>query len=193
MIPMQKNVVEKLKFGLLNKPMVVEKVDDSPMGKLLATTVKHNRPISMLDILNTAKTEPNNNTKPYIGGMITFNYAPESHRRLPHWDRFPMLMVTDIKGDLFRGINLLYLPPVLREKLINHINTSTDRHKDETTKARLTYKILQHATKLKEFLPCVKTYHIDGVKSKFMNIHQDHWNIATKLPMAKFNHSKGKL
>lgn len=170
---------------LNNKLQADEPIDDTPMGKLLQSTKNGNTNISMLDILNTAKTHTSH-VKPQVGGMVTFNYAPESHKKLPHWDRFPLLFVTDVDGNLFKGINLLYLPPILRERIIKRIRDTTDRHNDQHTKDRLTYKILQHATKLKEFLPCVKTYHVNGVKSKFLPIHQDHWDISTKLPMAKF-------
>jgi hypothetical protein len=168
-----------------NNILSKEDTDNTPMGKLLDSTKNGNKHITMHDVLNTAKTHTSH-VKPSVGGMVTFNYAPESHKRLPHWDRFPLLFVTDVRGDLFKGINLLYLPPILRERIIQRIRDTTDRHKDEHTKDRLTYKILQHATKLKEFLPCVKTYHVNGVKSKFLPIHKDHWDISTKLPMAKF-------
>jgi hypothetical protein len=45
--------------------------------------------------------------------------TPSSRRQLPYWDRLPLIFPIEIYPDGFLGINLHYLPPMYRAKLMD--------------------------------------------------------------------------
>ena len=73
-----------------------------------------------------------------------------------HVVRIRMIPVEPAEGG-FRGINLHYLPPILRAKFLDALLDVTNNKKyDDTTKFRLTYDILNGARKMRYFKPCFK-------------------------------------
>jgi hypothetical protein len=62
-----------------------------------------------------------------IGRMYMFSYDAKWKDKLPYWDAFPLIFPIDFKKDGFLGINLHYLPPVLRAKLMDELYTRADR------------------------------------------------------------------
>lgn len=165
---------------------------DSAMARLLAESKKTGRQVSIFDILNASKEDKHHsNIKPRIGDMVVFNYSPKGHDRLPYWDRFPLIFIVDVKEDRFHGINLHYLPPILRLKLIANLKTTnTDNRYDDKTRIRVNYKMLKQAVRFREFAPCYKEYVFHGLKSRFIKVHSSEWDIASLLPVAQFAHKQ---
>lgn len=162
---------------------------DSHMAQLLLESKKNGKQISIFDVLNASKLDKHNTNvnKPRIGDMVVFNYSPKGHETLPYWDRFPLIFIVDVLEDRFHGINLHYLPPQLRIKLIANLKTlNTDNNYDDRTRVRMNYKILKQSVKFREFAPCYKEYVFHGLKSRFVKIHSSEWDIASLLPMAQF-------
>jgi hypothetical protein len=56
-----------------------------------------------------------------IGKMYTFFYDPKHKETLPYYDLFPLIFVVGPAAGGFLGINLHYLPPVLRAKLMDSL------------------------------------------------------------------------
>lgn len=122
-----------------------------------------------------------------IGQMYMFNYDPKWKEELPYYDTFPLIFPIDMKDDGFLGINLHYLPPLLRAKLMDALyETSTDERYDKSTKLKISYGILVSASKFKYFKPCIKRYLWSHCKSGFFNIDTEKWDIALMLPTARF-------
>lgn len=123
-----------------------------------------------------------------IGKMYSFFYDPKGKDTLPYYDQFPLIFMLgpkDNKG--FMGINLHYLPPVLRAKLMNTLyQTINNRRFDNTTKLKISYEILSSASRYHYFKPCLKHYLFDHVQSKFLNIEPKFWDAALMLPTEKF-------
>jgi hypothetical protein len=57
---------------------------------------------------------------------------------------------------------------------------------DETTKLRISYDILNAASKFKFFRPTIKRYLSEKVKSRFLYINPTEWDIAIFLPVERF-------
>jgi hypothetical protein len=57
---------------------------------------------------------------------------------------------------------------------------------DESTKLRVTYALMKKASKIPLFKPCVKRYLSNHVRSKFMYIAPNEWDIALFLPTERF-------
>lgn len=122
-----------------------------------------------------------------IGFMYTFAYYAKHDKTLPYWDRYPLIFVINRYDDGFLGINLHYLPPryraVLMDKLLDL--ASDDRYTNKT-KLIISYKILNAASQLRLFKPCVKRYLYSQLQSKILKINSDTWEPAIYLPTEKF-------
>lgn len=121
------------------------------------------------------------------GMMYTFAYNPKYRDTLPYYDRFPLIFpINKAKGG-FMGINVHYLPPMLRARLMDALyGTLTNKKYDETTRLQISYELLNSAAKFKEFKPCIKHYLNSQMRSRFAYISPSEWDIALFLPMAKF-------
>jgi len=122
-----------------------------------------------------------------VGRMVMFFYDPKHKATLPYYDTFPLIFPLSFTETGFIGINLHYLPPVLRAKLMDALyNTVNNRKYDDTTKLKISYDILNSASKYKYFKPCVKQYLWNHVQSKFLNIEVRMWDAALMLPTERF-------
>lgn len=122
-----------------------------------------------------------------IGSMYSFFYDPKHKKTLPYYDMFPLVFVIGPKPGGFLGINLHYLPPVLRAKLMDQLYTITNNKKfNNTTKLVVSYELLSRASRFRYFEPCVKHYLFEHVQSKFLRIEPRFWDAALMLPTEKF-------
>jgi hypothetical protein len=122
-----------------------------------------------------------------IGGMFMFFYDPKHKDTLPYYDSFPLVIVIGPAEGGFLGLNLHYLPPVLRAKFLDALLDATNNKRyDESTRFNVTYDLLKRAAKYKYFQPCIKHYLNDQVRSRFARVESPEWEIATFLPTADF-------
>jgi len=132
---------------------------------------------------------------PQVGFMYHFFYEPKMRDELPYYDRFPLVFPFKrgftrqraVEGGSFLGLNLHYLHPRLRARLMDGLYTiSTDKKFDEDTRIRLSYEILNKASKFRFFKPCVKRYLVRRVRGRFVKINSDQWDTALFLPTERF-------
>jgi len=122
-----------------------------------------------------------------IGSMYSFFYDPKHKETLPYYDTFPLIFVIGPKPNGFLGINLHYLPPVLRAKLMDELHKITNNKKyNASTKLAVSYDLLSKTARFRYFKPCVKHYLFDHVQSKFLKIDPFMWDAAVMLPMERF-------
>jgi hypothetical protein len=122
-----------------------------------------------------------------LGHMYMFAYDPKHKETLPYYDRFPLIFPINIAKGGFLGINMHYLPPILRAKLMDSLyETITNERYNETTKLNVSYKILNNASKFKEFKPTLKHYLSNHVRTKLVYINPAEWDVALFLPSAQF-------
>lgn len=125
--------------------------------------------------------------RPVPGRMYCYSYDPLHKNTLPYYDSFPLIFMVEAYADGFLGINLHYLPLPLRAKLMDALYELTNNKRyDDTTKLRLSYKVMQSAAKYKWFSPCLKRYLIDHVRSKFIEITSEKWDACLFMPIARF-------
>lgn len=130
-----------------------------------------------------------------IGHMYFVTYDPKHKKTLPYYDSFPLIIPIERYRDGLLGLNLHYLPPILRAKLLDSLyDTLTNDKFDETTKMKVSYGILAGASKHKYFEPCVKRYLGKHFRSRFIKIPPEKWNPAIFLPVESFQKaSKSKV
>ena len=129
-----------------------------------------------------------------IGKLYFFFYNPKLKDSLPYYDRFPLVIPIERYQDGFLGLNLHYIHPKQRIILLDKLsNTLSNRNYDENTRMRITYEYLKAASNIFEATPCIKRYLYPHIKSRFLEISSNEWDIAALLPMenfAKANSSK---
>ena len=128
--------------------------------------------------------------RPQYGRMNFFYYDAKGKNELPYYDRFPLIFpINRAKGGIL-GINLHYLPPQLRAKLMDAIyDVANNERYDETTKVKLSYNILNGASRYKEFKPCVKHYLASQLRTRLVYVNPTEWDIALFLPTERFEKS----
>ena len=133
------------------------------------------------------KEEPlRQGNKRIIGSMQMFFYDPKTKDTLPYYDKFPLVVVVGPAEGGFYGLNLHYLPPILRAKMLDALMEVASSPNSDDAKFNITYKRLQSISKLRYYKPCFKHYLNKHVKSRFAEVPAPEWEIATFLPTADF-------
>lgn len=133
------------------------------------------------------KEEPlNRGARRIIGSMQMFFYDPKYKETLPYYDRFPLAIVVKPAKGGFLGMNLHYLPPILRAKFLDALMDNVTSKKSPDAKFKLTTKLLASASDLEYYKPCIKHYLNEHVRSNFAEVKAPEWEIATFLPTALF-------
>jgi hypothetical protein len=124
---------------------------------------------------------------PLIGRLYMFLYKPKMKEELPYYDRFPLVFPFRRVAGGFYGLNMHYLPPKYRALLMDQLyNTLNNTAFDETTRLRITYKLLNGAAKYRWFKPCVKHYLTPYMQSSLIYIEPTEWNLALFVPSEQF-------
>jgi len=133
------------------------------------------------------KSKDRMSSMPMVGGMYMMLYDAKTKAKLPYYDRMPLIFPYKRVPGGFMGLNMHYLPLQLRARLMDALyDTANNDRYDETTKIKISYKILDKAAKYKAFQPCLKRYLNSQVQSKFMYIYPSEWDIALFLPTERF-------
>jgi hypothetical protein len=127
-----------------------------------------------------------------VGTMQMFFYDPKHKDKLPYYDLFPLIVVVGPAEGGFYGLNLHYLPPILRAKMLDSLMETANMKATDDAKFQITYKKLQSIANLRFYEPCFKHYLTKHVKSKFAEVPMPEWEIATFLPTAQFRKANSK-
>lgn len=145
--------------------------------------------------LNRASTQPNKlmqntpslTTTLIPGNMYMFFYEAKLKDKLPYWDQFPLVLPFRRVQGGFYGINLHYLPYVMRFRLLGALHDrATDGKITETTRIRTNWRLLISMSNIAPIQACVKHYLFDQVQSKFLQIKYPDWVVASLLPVERF-------
>ena len=124
-------------------------------------------------------------SRPRMGDMYMFFYDPKHKETLPYYDTFPLIIMVEKAPGGFYGLNMHYLPPVLRAKLFDGLTKSDERY-DENTRFRARYRLLQSVRKLRYFKPCFKHYLTRHVEGRISKVEAPEWEIALFMPTQRF-------
>jgi hypothetical protein len=122
-----------------------------------------------------------------MGKLYFAYYDPKHKETLPHYDLFPLIIPFRRYNDGFLGLNLHYLPPAMRAKLLDGLyDTLTNARLDENKKFAINYQLLKSVSTLSYFKPCVKRYLGSHFRSRFVKVPHDRWTAAVFLPVEDF-------
>lgn len=142
---------------------------------------------SVIQQTKKSKTRATVSNEGHIGQMLLFQYDAKNKDTLPYYDRFPLIFPINIVKGGFMGMNMHYLPPTLRAKLMDELyDVASNDNFDARTRLEVSYKLLSSASKFSLFKPTVKRYLSSHVKSRFVKIESSEWDIALFLPLQNF-------
>ncbi|MDC3266484.1 hypothetical protein OAU13_01010 [bacterium] len=122
-----------------------------------------------------------------VGRMYMFLYKPKYKDELPYYDRFPLVFPFRRVAGGFYGLNLHYLAPKYRAILMDQLyGLLNNTEFDDTTRLKMTYKVLDSSSKYRWFRPCVKHYLKSHMQSTLIYIEPTEWNLALFVPSEQF-------
>jgi len=127
-----------------------------------------------------------------LGKMAFFEYSALNKDTLPVWDRYPLIIPfrvyrTKSGSENFVGINFHYLSPVLRMAAFRALLRFKSRDRFvKSTKLDISWKVISTLAQSKYFEHAVKEYRMDQVRSKFVEIPSQSWELCLFLPLARF-------
>lgn len=122
---------------------------------------------------------------PRIGKLYMFSYLAKHRKTLPYYDAFPMILVVNVnkKEEYMLGINFHYLPLKVRAAVFKSLLILLNNKKwDDTTKFKVTWAILQNLSTSPFIRPAIKRYNFEQLRSKFIIVEEEEWDIVTMLP-----------
>jgi hypothetical protein len=122
-----------------------------------------------------------------IGSMYLYLYDPKWKDQLPFYDTFPLVLPFGPAAGGFYGINLHYLPYMIRAQVLGELLDYTNsKIYSSTTKMKMSYSLLQNLSNAAEIKPCIKHYLTSHVQSRFLKINPEDWKTAVFLPVEAF-------
>ena len=122
--------------------------------------------------------------RPFDGLLNMFFYDPKMKKKLPYYDRFPLILPIETYSNGFLGINFHYLSMPIRIRLLDRVmKFATNKKLDDTTFINADYQRLK---RVREIKPCLKRYLNSNVRSRFRKIKADEFVVAALLPVQRF-------
>ena len=142
--------------------------------KKVATGIK-----SFSDATRTDLGELTSNIEP--GKMYMFVYDPKLKNSLPYYDTFPLCLPFEKVTGGFIGLNLHYLGPMQRAKLLGELIQFTEKDRMD-----ISWSLLKNFTRFPQVKPSIKRYLTSNVNSRFLEVTPDHWKASIFLPTQNF-------
>jgi hypothetical protein len=122
-----------------------------------------------------------------IGKLIFYKYDAKTKEKLKYWDMFPICIPFTLHTNGWTGMNLHYLHPMMRARLLSQLMTlSNTTEMDPLTKLNVTYNLLKKSGRFAFFTPCIKRYLTGQLRSRIMVINPKNWVNVALMPLAGF-------
>ena len=172
-----------MKNAIFNKVVKFKNNVGSLAKKSLKWFYKHLKDNHLKDF---SKNAYSNQNEPIIGGMFHFIYDPKFKSVLPYWDKYPLVIPIEFYSDGCLGLNLHYLHPLMRAKLLDKLLEYKETSRSKDVYMNVSYNLLKNAIKSSLLQPCVKRYLTSHVKSKFIKVAPEYWEEVAFLPTQEF-------
>lgn len=118
------------------------------------------------------------------GTMVMYQYDPKHKKTLPYYDIYPLVILMDRFKDGWYGLNLHYLSPNQRSKVLAAIITATKKQKGQQLASSL--------ASVPELKPALKKYLTGQLVSKPVVVPEADWEIAISLPFEAFQNATSR-
>jgi|GEM_PF-970402 len=127
-----------------------------------------------------------------LGRMAFFEYDAKHKDTLPLWDRYPLVIPFNAYRakdgtEIVLGLNFHYLAPVLRMAAFRALlKFKTNDRFNKKTKLDFSWKVIMALSQHKYFEHAVHAYRMDHVRSKFVDIPAQSYELVLFLPLARW-------
>lgn len=120
-----------------------------------------------------------------IGRLYFFKYSPKFGDKMTKFDKFPMCIPIERYGNGFLGLNLHYLPPGGRSRLLEMLLVyKSEALIGKNTRMNINYDTLKTSAALeKTSKPCIHRYLWSQCRSRFIEIYPPEFDKAIQLPV----------
>lgn len=181
--PAQRNIDQKEKLDWYQNNM--ENLTDIDRNRIMNSA----DPFKIFDKQDLMKSIGKDGVQTALGKMYMFMYDAKYKDILPYFDMFPLVFPIEFYSNGFLGINLHYLPPILRAGLMNSLyDLANNKSYTSTMKLNISYNILKNAgDRFAGFKECVKRYRTDRMRSNFHYVNPADWDKALLLPLQQWH------
>jgi len=121
-----------------------------------------------------------------IGQMYAFRYDPKHKQTLPYYDTFPLVIISEPMPTGFSGINLHYIPPLIRARLLGKLMEASDLDIDIKSKLRSQWGFIRNFSRFPEVRGAVKKYLTSQISGRMYKVNPVHWKSAIFLDTQQF-------
>lgn len=132
----------------------------------------------------------------FQGQLVFFKYKPQSTPYVmgnKYYDKYPLVLITDVYRGGFEGVNVHYLDPIRRSMLFDVLMRQLPliRASEEwRNRLRVNYDRLNARRQLKFFKPCYKKYLWKGIKRRPVVVPFELWEDMINSNTMKFEKAK---
>lgn len=132
----------------------------------------------------------------FQGQLVFFKYKPQNEAFIKsnkYYDKYPLVLVTEVYRGGFEGVNVHYLDPVHRLAMFDVImrKLPTIAASEEwRTRLRVDYDRLKARRQFKFFKPCYKKYLWSGMKRRPVVVPYDVWEEMMGANISRFEKAR---
>jgi hypothetical protein len=125
---------------------------------------------------------------------MTYGYDAKHADTLPFWDRYPLIIFLDIqKNGNMLGLNLHYLPPVTRAKILALLmKTVTATKLRHDVRMKVTYQMCRDIAAYQPLQFCLKSYIPNRITTKVVRVQPNEWQHAIFFPSDRFQNKSNR-
>ena len=120
-----------------------------------------------------------------VGQMYAFSYDPRHKETLPYYDTFPLVVIAEPLPTGFSGINLHYLSPMVRARLLGKLMDQSESELTERSKMISDWSFIRNFQKYPEVRGSIKKY-LNSQTGRMYKVDPVHWKSAIFLDTAQF-------
>lgn len=120
---------------------------------------------------------------PKVGQLVTYRYDPKHKDTLPIYDTFPLVLITSVEGNAWRGINFHYLPPQTRMWILLELANIVDTSMTEKQRLVKTYNLVRSFLKKIGYIKMYLSHHL---YSPILNLDYASWEMVAFLPTQRW-------
>jgi hypothetical protein len=120
------------------------------------------------------------------GRMFYYRYYPKYNKDLPYYDEYPLILFVQRVPDGFYGINLHYVAPVVRARILDILRPYMIQRGTPNGRVSVRLKDIIDLRQFYVLKPLVKKYLHAHVRSRMLQIDPKYWSTAVYLPIQRF-------
>lgn len=132
----------------------------------------------------------------FQGQLVFFKYKPQSEAFIKsnkYYDKYPLVLVTEVYRGGFEGVNVHYLDPVHRLAMFDVIMRklpTISASEEWRTRLRVDYDRLKARRQFKFFKPCYKKYLWSGMKRRPVVVPYGIWEEMMGANISRFEKAR---